>query len=216
MLIKNESIHPPYSLLKQLRRSLAWISPPDLDGIAFIQLADEIEEPNAKSPDWHKWAKEEGTGVNGLYMSQQRNSPAHIILYVRDLYRGIPSFYWWTTVPTLSISYTLAHEVGHHLIAKRGYIFQSNEKYKHDENEEDFCNRYAFSVTQKMMKHWYYRLGMWALKDLASWYYIFGCLDWKEKKYKKAAERFYLSFHLDRNREDALNWYWRAKELSNT
>src|SRR5262244_3452618 len=128
------------------------------------------------------------------------------------LYRGIPRLYRWTTVPTLSISYTLAHEVGHHLIATRGYVFQPHEKFKDDANREDFCNRYAFHVTQKMMAHWYYRLGQWALKDLASWYYIFGCRDWNEKKYKKAAERFYTSFHLDRNREDALNWYWRAKD----
>jgi hypothetical protein len=215
MLIKNECTNPPYGLLKQVRRSLAWISPLDLDGIAFILLADEIGEPNAESPEWHKTAKAEGIGISGMYVSQQKNSPAHIILYIRDLYRGIPSFYWWTTVPTLNNVYTLAHEVGHHLIEKRGYIFQPDERYKHDENEEDFCNRYAFNVTQKMMGHWYYRLGAWALRDLAGWYYIFGCLDWKEKKYKKAAERFYTAFHLDRNREDALNWYRRAKELSN-
>jgi len=215
MLIENECNNPPYCLLNQIRRSLGWISPLDLDGIAYIRLTDEIEEPNDKSPDWHKRAQAEGIGITGLYVGQRKDSPAHVILYVRDLYRGIPFLYWWTTVPTLNISYTLAHEVGHHLIAKRGYIFQPGEKYKHDDNEEDFCNHYAFSVTQKMMKHWYYRFGMWGLKDLADWYYIFGCLDWKEKKYKKAAERFYICFHLDRNREDALNWYRRAKEEGN-
>jgi len=215
MFIKNECINPPYGLLMQVRRSLAWISPLDLDGIAFIRLADELEEPNDKSPDWHKRAKAESISITGLYSGQHKDSPAQITLYVRDLYRGIPSLYWWTTVPTLNLIYTLAHEVGHHLIAKRGYIFQPDEKYKHTENEEDFCNRYAFGVTQKMMKRWYYRLGMWGLKDLAGWYYIFGCLDWNEKKYKKAAERFYISFHLDRNREDALNWYRSANALSN-
>jgi len=215
MLIKNECTNPPPGFLKQVRRSLSWISPLDLDGVAFIKLMDEIEEPHAKAPDWHKQAKADGTCVNGVYLALEGSDPAHITLYARDLYRGIPRIYSWTTVPTLSICYTLAHEVGHHLIATRGYIFQPQEKFKHDVNREDFCNRYAFNVTQKMMGHWYYRLGQWGLKDLAGWYYIFGCLDWKEKKYEKAAERFYTSFHLDRNREDALNWYWRAKEQAN-
>ena len=147
-----------------------------------------------------------------MYVGQCGNHPAHVILYVRELYRSIPRLYWWTTVPTLLISYTLAHEVGHHLIAKRGYVFQPGETYECDANEEEFCDRYAFRVTQKMLERWYYRLGRSGLKDLAAWYYIFGCLDWEQGRYNKAAERFYTCFVLDQSREDALNWYRRAKE----
>jgi len=99
-----------------VRRSLSWISPLDLDGVAFIKLMDEIEEPHAEAPGWHKQAKAEGTCINGMYLPSEGKSPAHITLYGRDLYRGIPRIYSWTTVPTLSICYTLAHEVGHHLM----------------------------------------------------------------------------------------------------
>jgi len=215
MLIKNECANSPPHFLWQVGRSLAFVSLLDLDGIAFIKLMDEIEEPCENAPEWHKQAKAQGTCVNGQYFASEGKNPANIILYGRDLYRGIPSTYSWTTAPTLSIGYTLAHEVGHHLIATRGYIFQPHEEFKHDANREDFCNRYAFSVIQKMMEHWYYRLGQWALRDLAGWYFVFGSLDWKGKNYKKAAERFYTSFHLDRNREDAFNWYRRAKEQGN-
>jgi hypothetical protein len=176
---------------------------------------DEIEEPDEQAPEWHKEAKAQGTCVNGQYFEATSKERANIILYGRDLYRGIPSAYSWTTVPTVSICYTLAHEVGHHLIATRGYIFQPLEQFKHAANQEDFCNRYAFSVAQKMMEHWYYRLGRWGLKDLAGWHSVFGYLDWKGKKYKEAAEHFYTSFHLDRNREEALNWYRRAKDEAN-
>jgi hypothetical protein len=212
MLVKNECKNSPLGLLRQVRRSLSWIHPADLHGIACIVLLDELEEPDLSSPEWHKRAKAEGVCVSGQYLSAVGKLPAQGNLYVRALYRGIPLVYRWTTAPSLSICYTLAHEVGHHLIAKRGYIFQDNELFSHPENKEEFCNRYAFGVTKSMMSRWHYRLGMWALKDLAGWYYAVGSTDWKRKNFKKAAENFYTSFHLDPNREDALNWYMRAKD----
>lgn len=39
--------------------------------------------------------------------------------------------------------YSLAHEVGHHLIATRGYIFENTKSHLDDDIEEEFCNRYA-------------------------------------------------------------------------
>jgi len=212
MLVKNECKNSPHGLLKQVRRSLSWIHPLDLDGIEFIVLMDEIEEPSNTSADWHKRAKAEGLCVTGQYFRTEGKAPAHVVLYVQGIYRGIPSVYRLTTVPSLSICYTLAHEVGHHLIAARGFIFQANETFRYPENEEEFCNRYAFGVTERMMTRWYHRLGMWVLRDLAGWYYAMGLSDWKSKRFKKAAENFYTSFHLDRNRDDALYWYWRAKD----
>src|SRR5258705_1192811 len=152
MIIKNECTKPPRGLLTQVRRSLGWISPFDLDGIAVIRLVNEIEEPHTDSPDWHKRSKAEGMGVTGLYFRQQGNSPAQIILYINDLYRGVPAIYRWTTVQTLNICYTLAHEVAHHLVARRGYVFQPSERVPHDENEEEDCNRYAFGIDKGMMK----------------------------------------------------------------
>lgn len=213
MEIRNGCSSAPRGLLSHVRRSLSWINPLDLDGIAYIQLKDGIEEPTPASPKWHQQAKEEGTGVYGIYFRRWTGSPAYITLFIQDLYYGIPSFYWWTTVPTLNISRTLAHEVGHHLIATRGFIYQPDEKYKHAENEEDFCNRYAFSVIKRMIGRWHYRLGNWAIKDLAGWHYIIGCLDWRDKKYKKAAEHWDKAWRLDPDRTDALRWYWRAKDL---
>jgi len=212
MLVKNDCSNSPCGLIGQVRRSLSWIDPLDLDGIGLILLMDEIEEPDDTAPDWHKKAKANEVCVSGQYFRGDGNSLTQIVLYVRALYRGIPSFYRLTTVPGLSICYTLAHEVGHHLIAKRGYIFEATEIFRNAETEEEFCNRYAFRVTERMMIRWYHRLGMWALRDLSGWYYAFGCDDWKSKSFKKAAENFYTSFHLDRNREEALYWYWRAKE----
>ena len=56
-----------------------------------------------------------------------------------------------------------------------------------------------------------YRAGAWALNKLAGGHYGLGCVEWREKEYKKAAERFYRAFHFDLGREDALHWYRRAE-----
>jgi hypothetical protein len=82
----------------------------------------------------------------------------------------MPRLYWYTPASTLNICYTLAHEVGHHLIATRGYVFEKTESYSDDEIEEEFCNRYAFVVTKRMLKRYYYRFGDWLLRDLAGWH----------------------------------------------
>jgi hypothetical protein len=194
-----------------VRRALEWINPPDLVGVERIRLVDRIEEPHAQSPGWHRQAHAEAFGVLGLYMREEKNRPAYINLYVSDIYRGIPSPLYLTTIPTLLIAHTLAHEVGHHLVAARSYIFQPGEKYNHDQIEEEFCNRYAFGVLQRMKERRLYRAGAWVLRRLAGWHYGFGALEWREKRYQRAAERFYTAFHLDPGREDACYWYWRAK-----
>jgi len=111
MLVKSECRNSPLGLLTQVRRSLSWIHLLDLDGIGFILLIDEIEEPRQTAPDWHKRAKAEGSCVTGLYLRAVGKAPAHVVLYVREPYRGIPLIYRWTTVPSLSIFYTLSHEV---------------------------------------------------------------------------------------------------------
>ena len=211
MILQNVCSTPPSGLITQVRRALAWISPPDLAGIERIRLLDRIEKPSAASPSWQRWAYAEGVGVLGLYVREDKGRPAYINLYVGDIYRGIPSALRLTTAPTLLIGHTLAHEVGHHLIASRGYVFQPGEKYSHDQIEEEFCNRYAFGVTQRMKGRRLYRAGAWALNKLARWHYGFGALELREKRYQRAAERFYMAFHLDPGREDALYWYERAK-----
>ncbi len=133
------------------------------------------------------------------------------MLYARQIYRGIPRFLWWSSLPTLRIARALAHEVGHHMAATRGYVIRPGE----DRNqEESLADRYAANVLERMTTHWSYKLGRWGLKDLAGWHYVFGIADWRAKKYGSAADSFYKSWLLDRQNEDALYWYWRAREMS--
>lgn len=213
-IIKNECSNAPWGLERQVRRGIAWMSPADLEGIANIRLKNEIDGKDVILP-LHLTENHDKVSVTGLYLKRDTRRPAEIILSVGNLYRGMPRVYWYTPALTLNICYTLAHEVGHHLIATRGYIFENTESYTDDEIEEEFCNRYAFFVTKLMMKRWYYRFGDWLLRDLANWYYVFGCASWKDAKFEEASQHFYTAFHLDRNLESALYWYRRAKDRIN-
>lgn len=215
MQIINTSTRPPLGLEWQIRRSLRWIEESHLQGLAYVQIADELpeEEETGDASEWAIQARAEGTHIYfyGWYSPSLVDEPAYIMLYARQIYRGIPRFLWWSTLPTLRIVRALAHEVGHHLAATRGYVIQPGE----DRNqEESLADRYAANVLERMTKHWSYKLGQWGIKDLAGWHYVFGIADLRAKKYGSAADCFYKSWVLDRQNEDALNLYWRAREMA--
>ena len=211
--IVNRGHRVPWSAVRHVRRSLRWIYHQDLDGLSFIELVDKMPDPTIKSPERIREAFTEGYGVYGLYHYQTKNSSAHVTLNIKDICRGIPSIYWWTTVPTLLIASTLAHEVAHHVVARRGYINEPGETRKYDEYDEAFAYRYAFEVRKRMMGKWYYRFGVWAIKDLAQWQYYFGIHDWSAGKYAEAAKHWYRAWSLDTDHRDAEEWYWRAREI---
>jgi hypothetical protein len=201
--------------MRRVQRSIRWIHPADLIDLKYIVLIDELPDVSKQSASWYIEARRKGTAVYGWYKPND-GSPAAITLHVSEIYRGIPSLYWWTTVPTIVITQILAHEVGHHLIAKRGYLFSSVEKLIPRKNEENAINLYVFSVVKRMRERWSYRAGYWAVRDLADRHYFLGVLDWREKKYKEAAEHWHNASMFDPEREDAAYWYWRAKELGTT
>jgi len=185
-----------------------------MEGLFFIRLVDELPKPSSTSPEAIKEAFDQGFNIYGLYYKRRnKTKPAYIILNIADIYRGVPRLYWFTPVPTLLITYSLAHEVGHHIVAKRGYIIKPGETGKLEEHEEAFANRYAFSVLERMREHWHYSLGNWAIRDLSEWHYTFGMTSWQSKNYGKAAEHWYNAWALDANNNEAAYWYTRAKEM---
>src|SRR6266540_2197043 len=118
MRIELASRYLPRLTSWHVRRILNWISPADLRGLEYIRLIDlEPEEPEASIlPAFLR-----GFTHNGRYLKKDLAEPPRILLYTQDLYLGIPSILKWTQVATLRIAFTLAHEVGHHVIATRGY-----------------------------------------------------------------------------------------------
>lgn len=170
------------------------------------------EIPEASRPsDWaHLLQTELGTSViNGWYEAGTKKDPPFIILYAAPIYRPIPSLLWWTTIPTLRIIRTLAHEVAHHLIATRGYVFESGENVA---DEEALANRFSVKVLETTAAKWSYRLGQWCIRDLAGWYYTFAMTDWRKNDFKAAARRFYSAWDLCPDDEEAAYWYWQARE----
>lgn len=215
MKIKNESTFSPLGLVRHVERGLDWINPLDVKGISFIRLMDDLPKPTDRSPHWHRDLKRRYLYLNGLYVGKYKTEPAHINLYVRNLYRGIPFFLAFTPIPTLTLAYILGHEVGHHLIYTRGYIFQPTEVFKHKEIVEEFCDRYAVGILKKMLANRRYRFWRWTVKRLADWHLAMGALNEGLKKPKKAADHFLTAFHLDNDREDALYFYRRATPVGN-
>ena len=170
------------------------------------------EAPQGRNEtEWARHVRARGhTGyVNGWYAPAQEGAPASIMLYARPIYRSIPSFLWWTTIPTLRINRTLAHEVAHHLIATRGYVFESGEDVA---DEEALANRFSVKVLETTAAKWSYTLGRWCIRDLAEWYYTFAMTDWRKNDFKAAARRFYSAWDLCPDNEEAAYWYWQARE----
>jgi len=213
--IINTCTKPPLGLVWQVRRSLRWIDAQDLNGLSYVQIADQLPEigPEDDAADWAKRASADGTDefTYGWYARPSEDRPGHIILYGRRIYRGLPGYLWWSTLPTLRIARSLAHEVAHHLVATRGYVFQPGED---KDQEESLANAYAAKVLVKMTSHWPYQLGQRGMRELASWHYVYGIADYNAKKYRSAADSFYKSWDLDPQNKESLNLYWRAREMS--
>lgn len=202
----------PWGLERQLRRSLSWVGEAELEGLAGICLEDELPGATGEWPEWARRAAEENFHVGGWYAPAGDDGPAHITLYVRHVYGAIPPWHWWTTVPTLRIVRTLAHEVAHHLIAT-GRTSTLPGAAAAAGDEEEVANLYAEGVVRRMEGRWAYRWGQRRLKKLAEWHYAFGIADWRGLRYEAAARHFFNAWDLDPTHETAAYWYWRAKEM---
>jgi hypothetical protein len=211
-IIKDFEGAPP-GFSRHVRLALGWIHEADLIGLGSIHIADELIDHSANTPEWYKLAKKERFNIDGLYLEKRGQTPARIKLFVNDICRGIPRIYWPTPVLTLRMSRILAHEVAHHLVAIRGYVFQPREQLDKPEYEEEFADRYAFGVLKRMKARWYYRLAHRATKNLANAHYGFGAADWKARKYQEAASHWYIAWVLNPDLEDAHYWWRRAKQM---
>jgi hypothetical protein len=195
--VRNKCKKLPLGAVWQVRRSLGWIDPNDLAGIRYIELIDKLPDVKEKAPDWYKEVRENNRGIYGWYNEQTDSDSVGIVLHMPDLCNGIPSLFWWTTVPTLLITKVLAHEVAHHLRRTRGYIFSRNENFERDWKEEAAADRYAFDLIGRMREKWSYWLGHEVIDITAQAYYRLGVKSWEEKNYAKAASYWDKVMRLD-------------------
>jgi len=189
-----------------VRKALQWIPPTDLAAVGAIRIIEE-------EPDLPTYRAEppylRGFLCNGRYFRKSPSETAQIVLYTRDLFLGIPWLFKPTPMATLRFAFTLAHEVGHHIIATRGYIYKPHEKYKpwskakFDPYEEKMADSYASDVIKKMSESRLYQLGRVlgrihsrALFEIAVWQHWAG-------NYEKAARLHFQAYMVDSENVDA-------------
>lgn len=198
-----------------VRQVLKWIKPFDLAGIEYICLMNEdSSDPEArKQPVYLR-----GIFYPGEYVKGNKHK-THINLYTRDAYIGIPSLLKFTPIATLRIGHIIAHEVAHHIISEKGYIYEPTEKYKYkasktaDKHEEVMCDKYAFEVLRRMFANWYYNLGRLLTQKLSNLLFEGGIKWWKEQNYKKAAYYWFYAYCADPGNADAASAWHKAKEM---
>ena len=177
----------PFLFAWHTKRALKWMIPGDDLGIEFIRL--DTNHPADKGRD-KKPAYLKGFTRNGQYLKRSAQYPTHIDLYSSDICMGIPWPLRLTTVMTLRIANTLAHEVGHHLVATRGYIFSPHERYRgmlYDPIEERLAEKYAENVLGRMKRSFKYRAAARVMRFVADRYHDLAILAWNAGNYKKAA-----------------------------
>ena len=105
----------------------------------------------------------------------------------------------------------IAHEVGHHLIAERGYVLQPHEKYSKLSDEEPFADQYETEIWRKMRKKWTYYLAHRVSKFI--WPIFRKGREGLKKNYASAASLWYKAWLLDKENQLGADWMWRAKAM---
>ena len=211
MLIKTSTAYLPRLTEWHLRRCLKWINPLELAGVEAILLMEEEapDNPNLKQAPFFL----RGSACLGEYKRKEKRS-AEIVLYTRYLYLGIPAFFRLTPVATLRVAFTLSHEIGHNLVARRGFVFEPIEKFKlkafNESYQEGLVDRFACEAIRRMSREWQYRAGRWLSKRISGWYYVHGMADWDRKDYKRAAYHWFCAFYADRENDDAIRGWQQA------
>ena len=214
MRIEVESTKFPRLTAWHVRRALSWISQSDLQGLETIRVIDECpgDPEYTKVPPYLR-----GFRYNGHYERKVKGVPAKVVLYASDIYCGIPKVLLVSPMATLRLARTLAHEVGHHVITTRGYIYKPWEKYKawngvRNPYEERMAEAYASDVRERMIRHWPYKLGKSMARCLSSFLYQAGLQDYWDGNYQSAAKLLDRAFSLNRENEDAGQGYRHAME----
>ena len=115
---------PPLGLQRHIRRALTWIDPIDLHGINHIFLFEDIPEVSKQGDPDVERAIRDNLLICGAYRALRATMAAHVILIVKSLYHPMPGIFVHTPAMTLSIARTIAHEVGHHLIAEKRFALR--------------------------------------------------------------------------------------------
>jgi hypothetical protein len=201
-----------------IRRALRWITSRDLEGLDLIRVIDESHDDSesAKLPSYLK-----GFAYRGMYLRKTATRPAHVVLYANYLYLGVPKLLKRSAMVTVNLARTLVHEVGHHVISTRGYVYNPWEKYKpwdgvRNPYEEKMADAYAADVMQRMLRHWRYKLGDFMARMISRLLHKAGIAEYWDGNYQRAALLGFCAHNLNLDNEDAGQCYRHAMEKLKT
>jgi hypothetical protein len=208
----------PSGLTKwHIQRVLAYLSEDHLKGLEMIRVIDDCPDDELENvPSYMR-----GFLYKGEYLRSTKQDPAQIVLFANDIYFGIPKPLLVSPLATLKFARILAHEIGHHVIAKRGHIYQSSEKYKpwqgiRDPETEKMVDRFAAEVVQRMRQHWPYKVGKLLSRLCSTVLYRTGLRAYWTEDYKHAASLLARAHSLNLENEDAGQAYRHAMEKLKT
>jgi hypothetical protein len=218
MRIDIESSYFPRLTRWHISRALKWFSERDLEGLHSIRVIDECPD-DPESGKVSRYLR--GFLYNGHYSRKLKHQPAEVVLYARDVYFGIPRLLMATSVARLRMTSKLAHEVGHHVIATRGYVYKPGEKYEpwdgtRNPDEEKMADSYASDVIELMLRRGRYKLGKLIARMLSTFFYKAGIQEYWDGNYKSSARLQSRAYTLNPENEDAGQCYRHAMEKLKT
>jgi RHS repeat-associated protein len=201
-----------------IQRALRWINPGDLQGLDIVRVSDESED-DPESADLPAYLK--GFPYSGRYLRHTATRPAQVVLYANYVYLGVPKLLRRSPMVTWNLARILAHEVGHHVISTRGYVYQPSEKYKpwdgvRDPFEETMADAYAADVMNRMIRRWRYKRGRFLARMLSTLLYRAGIQEYWDGNYQSAASLEFRAYALNPENEDAGQCYRHAMEKLKT
>jgi hypothetical protein len=207
-----QDFSPPRGLTGHIRRALSVIEPQDLEGIDHVLLLEDVPEISRHDDPELDRALQDDLLLFGAYKSRTNAGPAHIILIVRSLYLPLPGILTHTPAMTIRIAKTIAHEVGHHLIAVKKFALRKKPDSDELETEEEFAERYERSVISRLQREGIYVIGARLLRVAAAMNYYRGARAWNQKNFAQAAHYFDLAIQVEPTHEEANYWFWKARE----
>jgi hypothetical protein len=214
MKIQVESSNIPSCMTWHVRRALKWIPATDLFGLDLIRLFEKYpvqnrvtgqpEASDPTSPPVYLGYK----SSSGFYSQRFMTNPPLIGLISEGLFAGLPGVFKYTPLATLRIAGVLAHEVGHHLIHTRGYVFNPNElrNGKNGAEAEGLADLYAAEKTARMAKRVSYKIAGPISCSLSTLYYQRGVLASEKEHYRRASYYFYCAYKLDESSDAGKAW----------
>jgi hypothetical protein len=217
MLIEVETSRFRRTTNRHVRRVLKWINQEDLKDLHAIRVIDERTD----DPEYTKRPRYlSGFVYKGHYEFKTKDRNARVV-FTNDIYFGIPRPMIYTPAATLRLARTLAHEIGHHIVDTKGYIYKPWENYKPwtgviDPYEEAMVEAYAGDVIERMLRRWPYKIGNFLIRKFANLLYRAGFEKYKEGDYQRSARLGFFSYNLDSTNLHANQCYGHAMEKLKT